>query len=464
MEPVLLNRIQFSLTIGFHILFPVLTIGMSVFLLIIEILWYKTADDLYYRHFRFWSRIFLLNFAMGIVTGIVMEFQFGTNWAMFSKFAGGFFGNILGFEAAIAFAAEAAFLALMIFGWRHISRGMHLFSTFMVCFMAILSAFWIVDANSWMQAPSGVIVRNGRLEVQSYWDAIFNPFWLISFLHKLFACFQISLLVIGGISSGLILKNRNSAFFFRSLKIAFFVSVFVTPFQILLGDSSARLVYSLQPEKGAAMESFWETNPKGKGASWAIIAWPDSKEAQNRFSITIPYMLSLLAKRSLTGTVVGLKEFPADRRPPVVAPFYSFRIMTALGFYFFILMMITFFSLRKACFSIDKFILYRKTLWMWVVSLPLGYLAMETGWIVREVGRQPWSIYHMMKTADGVSPSVGALLPWSLAIYCSVYILLFVFFIIFCRKIILEGPDLVSVVPAGLAKAQPGPEESTLER
>jgi cytochrome d ubiquinol oxidase subunit I len=414
---------------------------------LLETIWLKTRIEIYYRHFRFWSRIFLLNFAIGIVTGVVMEFQFGTNWASFSHFAGGFFGNILGFEAAIAFAAEAAFLTLMMFGWGRISPKVHIFSTVMVSFMAVVSAFWIMDANSWMQSPTGVIVQNGKLKVLDYAAAIFNPFFLVSFIHKILACLQISLLAVGGISAWYLLKNRYGDFFFRSFKIAFFASIVVAPLQIISGDSIARIVYAFQPEKGAAMESRWETNKPGEGASWSVIAWPDSKNERNSFSISVPYMLSILANRSLHGKVAGLKNFPPQDRPPIVLPFYSFRIMTGLAFWFLLLAVLTWIALRKYNSAL-LIIRHKKLLRFWVISIPLGYAAMELGWIVREVGRQPWSIYHIMRTDTGISNVTSWMVWFSLVLFIATYSLLFVFFIKFFRKIISEGPDFKSPVPA----------------
>ena len=310
MDPLLFSRILFSLTIMFHILFPVLTIGLSIFLLLFEFLWFKSGRREYYYHTRFWSRLFILNFGIGVVTGIVMEFQFGTNWSEFSRFSGGFFGNILGYEAALAFAAESAFLSLMIFGWDKISRGMHLFSTFVVAFAATFSAFWIMDANSWMQAPTGVQIIEGRLHVISYVEAIFNPFFAVSFFHKWVACLQISLLMTGGISAWYLVKNRHSRFFLISFKFAVAAAIITTPVQIYLGDWSGRVVSQHQPEKGAAMESHWETNSSGQGAPWALIAWPDRSGQRNSFQITIPDVLSILATHSLNGKVTGLRDFP----------------------------------------------------------------------------------------------------------------------------------------------------------
>lgn len=458
-----LSRILFSITIGFHIIFPVLTIGLSVFLVALEAIWLKSRSEIYYRHFRFWSRLFLLNFAVGIVTGVVMEFQFGTNWASFSRFAGGFFGNILGFEAAIAFAAEAAFLALAMFGWGKISMRVHFFSMIMVAFMAIVSAFWIMDANSWMQSPAGVIIQNGRLKVTDYGAAIFNPFFIVSFIHKILACLQISLLVVGGISAWYLLKNRHGEFFFKSFKMAFYISLIVAPLQIINGDSMARVVYALQPEKGAAMESRWETEGAGQGASWSILAWPDPKKERNSFSISIPYLLSILANHSLKGKVAGLKEFSAADRPPVVLPFYSFRIMTALAFLFLLLAVLTWIALRKSNSS-SLTIKHKKLLRFWVISIPLGYVAMECGWIVREVGRQPWSIYHIMRTETGVSPVTTGVVWFSLFLFCTIYSLLFVLFIKFCRKILKEGPDFKSAVPAFYQEKQIHPQDYLDER
>lgn len=458
-----LSRVLFSFTIGFHILFPVLTIGLSTFLVLLEAIWLKSRNEMYYRHFRFWGRLFLLNFAIGIVTGIVMEFQFGTNWASFSHFAGGFFGNILGFEAAIAFAAEAAFLALMLFGWGRISPKVHFFSTVMVSLMAVVSAFWIMDANSWMQSPVGVIVQNGRLKVIDYSAAIFNPFFMVSFIHKILACFQITLLVVGGISAWYLLKGRHSDFFFRSFKIAFGVSVIATPLQIINGDSMARIVYAFQPEKGAAMEARWETNKPGEGASWSVLAWPDPKNERNYFSITIPYMLSILADRSLTGKVVGLKKFPHQDRPPIVLPFYSFRFMTGLAFLFLLLVVRTWIALRKDN-SARLIIKHKKLLQFWVISVPLSYAAMEFGWIVREVGRQPWSIYHIMRTETSISNVTSGMVWFSLVLFVTIYPLLFVFFIKFFRQIINEGPDFKSLVPALSSKKLIHPDDSVNER
>ncbi len=447
LDPVLLSRIQFSLTIGFHIIFPVLTIGLSIYLVIIEWLWISTGKGIYYHQMRFWGNLFLLNFTIGVVTGIVMEFQFGTNWAIFSRFAGGFFGNILGYEAALAFAAESASLGLMALGWGRISNGAHFIATCVVALAATISAFWIMDANSWMQMPTGVVVHNGKLEVESYLKAIFNPFAIVSFVHKWFACIQISILVVGGISAWYLLRNRFTAFFLYSFKIALITGLIVAPLQILSGDSSARLIYRLLPAKSAAMESLWTTNEKGKSAAWLIVAWPDEKKEHNIFSIQIPYMLSILATHSLNGKVTGMKEIPSDERPPIVLTFYAFRLMVALGIFFFLLSAVTMLTWLRNHMTEEYIVKQQWLLKTWVLCLPLGYVAMESGWIVREVGRQPWSIYKLLRTSESISNLEKGAVTGSLVIYTVLYIFVFVLFLHFVRLLLKRGPDLTREIP-----------------
>jgi cytochrome d ubiquinol oxidase subunit I len=432
----------------FHIIFPVLTIGLSVFLLLTELLWVLSGKKEYYCHARFWGRLFILNFGIGVVTGVVMEFQFGTNWAEFSRFSGGFFGNILGYEAALAFAAESAFLSLMIFGWDRISKWMHLFATFVVAFAATFSAVWIMDANSWMQAPTGVELIDGRLNVIDYGAAIFNPFFVVSFFHKWFACVQITLLFVGGISAWYLIAGRNAQLFTKSFKLAVISAIIAAPLQIYLGDWSGRVVTRYQPEKGAAMESHWQTNSPGQGASWALVAWPDENKEKNSFQITIPNVLSLLATHSITGKVTGLKDFPPPDRPPIVLPFYAFRIMVGLGFYFFALMVVTVWVWWKHGLTDTSIVKYSWLFRIWVWSIPLGYAAMEVGWIVREVGRQPWSIYRLLRTSEGLSRLTGSEVLLTLLIYLGIYALLFWLFVVSVIKIIRKGPDPDIALPA----------------
>jgi cytochrome d ubiquinol oxidase subunit I len=443
---ITLSRFQFAFTAMFHILWPVFIIGVSIFLIIFEALWVKTGKEIYYRHARFWTRLFLLNVAVGVVTGIPMEFQFGTNWNYFSQAGGDFLGHMLGYEAAMAFMLEASFLGIMVFGWKRVSPKMHLFATAMVAFGASLSAFWIMVANSWMHTPTGGYFENVKFTITSHTDAIFNPdmFWGVS--HMWAACLEISLFVIGGLSAWYILKKRDIAFFLTSFKIAAASAILIAPLQIWLGDGSGISVYQYQPAKLAAMEAHWETNPPGEAAPWLLAAWPDVEKERNAWQIAIPYGLSLISTRSLTGQVQGLRDVPKPDRPPVALNFYSFRIMVAAGFALFFLIIWTLWAWHKGRLTTETAPAQKALLWCWIAGIPLSYAAMETGWIVREVGRQPWVIYGLMRTGAGASELPAAAVGLSMSVYSSVYALLFILFIFFSWKIVKKGPDLESPV------------------
>ena len=288
LEALHLARGQFAMTAIFHILWPILTISLSAFLLVVEILWVRTSEVVWYRHARFWSKLLVLNFAVGVVSGIPMEFQFGTNWGPFSQFTGQFFGNILGFEGAMAFMLEAGFVGIMMLGWGRVPKGVHLFATSMVALGSSISAFWIMVANSWMQTPAGVAVVDGKIVVTDYVKAIFSPDMAWGVSHMWFAALETGLVVIAGLSAYYLLKRRNPEFFVRSFKLALLLLVFVAPVQIWLGDSSGVDVFATQPAKGAAIEGHWETNAPGTGASWSLLAWPDKAQQRNDWSIEVP--------------------------------------------------------------------------------------------------------------------------------------------------------------------------------
>jgi cytochrome d ubiquinol oxidase subunit I len=307
-DPVLLSRLQFAITAMFHILWPILTVGLSLTLVIFEGLWLKTGDIDHYLHARFWGKLFLLNFSIGVISGLPMEFEFGTNWSRFSIVTGEFFGNILGYEGAMAFMLEAGFLGIMLFGWLRVLPIIHLLATCMVALGASLSAFWILVANSWMQTPAGIHLENNRVVVDSYFDAIFNKNmpWAVS--HMWFACLTTSLFVVGGLSAWYILKNRHTDFFLKSFKLALIGVIFVIPIQLYLGDGSGREVFANQPAKGAAIEAHWTTNQTGTGASWNLLVWPNKTEQKNDWAISIPNILSVLATGDQHGQVKGLRE------------------------------------------------------------------------------------------------------------------------------------------------------------
>lgn len=445
---VILSRLQFAITTLFHILWPVLTIGLSLFLVVTESLWLRTEDVAWYHHTRFWGRLFLLNFGVGVVTGLPLEFEFGTNWAVFSTTAGGFFGNMLGFEGAMAFMLEAGFLGIMMFGWQRVPRAMHLTATVMVAFGASMSAFWILVANSWMQTPAGGHMANGRFVVDSYLNAIFNPDMPWGVSHMWVACLETSLFVIGGASAWHLLSGRDIAFFRRSFLLAASLAVIVTPLQIWLGDGSGKIVFQDQPAKGAAIEGHWNTNPSGQPAAWAVIAWPDKTQQRNDWQVTIPGALSLLATRSLTGQVIGLRTFsPSDQPPLLPLIFYAFRIMAGIGFALFFLMLWTGWAAVRGRLRTETIGDQKLLLRAWVAAIPLGYIAVDMGWIVREVGRQPWVIYGLLRTSDAVSNLTPASVGFTTVGFFLIDSLLLVIFVLFAWRIVRSGPDFSVPVP-----------------
>jgi cytochrome d ubiquinol oxidase subunit I len=441
-DHVTLSRVQFGLTALFHILWPVLTVGLSLFLVVVETLWLRTRDTDYYYHARFWSKLLLLNFGIGVVSGVPLEFQFGTNWSGFAVASGDFMGNILGFEAAMAFMLEAGFIGIMMFGWQRVAPGIHLFATVMVAIGASLSAFWIMAASAWMQTPAGVHLEQGRFVVDSYFDAIFNPAMLASVAHMWVACLETSLFVIGGISAWYLLRGRDVSFFLKSFKLAVIGAGIVTPAQIIVGDASGLVVAEHQPAKLAASEAHWETNSPGTGAAWSLLAWPDPDAQRNRWAIEIPAVLSLLTTHSFTGRVAGLKEFARADQPPVLVPFYVFRIMMAVGFWLLLLTVWTLWRWRRGR-ALER---ERRLLGLWLAALPLGYIAVEAGWLLREVGRQPWVVHGLVRTADAASALPAGAVAASLFAYLVIYGTLLMVFLVFARRLVRHGPDLTTPV------------------
>ncbi|MFH1136627.1 MAG: cytochrome ubiquinol oxidase subunit I [Pseudomonadota bacterium] len=440
-DALFLSRLQFGLTTAFHILWSSLSIGLAFFLVIVEVMWIKTGDEDYYRHARFWGRLFVLVFAMGVVTGFPLGFQFGTNWSEFSKSAGGFFGNLLSFEAAMAFMLESAFLGIMLFGWDRVSRGAHLFATIMVACGASLSAFWIMVANSWMQSPAGGVFENGRFIIKSYYDAIFNPDWFLGFSHMWIACLETGFFVVGGLSAWNILIKRRPEFFAKAFRVAVAGAILVAPLQFLLGDASGRLITAHRPAKLAAVEAHWETNQPGEDAGWNALAWPNVAEQKNDFQIRIPWGLSLLLTHSLTGQVVGLRDIPRDEHPPILLIFYSFRLMMAIGFGMIFLSCWTIWLWFRGRLRPEAIAEQKQVLFLWVLTIPLGYLATAAGWMTREVGRQPWVIYGLLKTGDASSDTPAPAVGLTLLGFAVVYTVIFFVFLFLAQKVFAAGPD-----------------------
>lgn len=442
LDTVTLSRMQFALTAMFHLIWPVSTIGLSIFLVFLEFRWLRTGQEEYYRHAKYWGRLFFLNVAIGVATGIPLEFQFGTNWSVFARAGGDFFGHILGYEAAMAFMLEASFMGIMMFGWKRVSPTVHLLATSMVAFGASLSAFWIMVANSWMQTPRGGFFDKGKFVVTSHLQAIFNPDMLWSVPHMWVAALEISVFVVGGLSAWYLYHNRHMGFFLSSFKWAAIAAILITPLQIGLGDGSGRSAYLYDPPKLAAMEAHWYTNPPGQGAPFSVLAWPDPEKQENLWSIEIPTLLSLLTTHTTTGQIKGLREFPRKDQPPVAITYYAFRIMVVIGTALFILMLWTLGVWRRGGLHIGSVSSQKWLLRAWMAALPLSFLAMETGWVTREVGRQPWIIHGLLRTGESASLVPAGAVAASLLAFSLVYALLALLFFFFARRIIARGPDL----------------------
>lgn len=447
---VTLSRMQFALTAIFHMLWPVLTTGMGIYLVIVEGLWLKTRNSDYYHHARFWSKLYVLNFGIGVASGLPMEFQFGTNWAPFSEAVGDFFGSILGFEASMAFMLEAGFLGIMLFGWERVPPIIHYIATIMVAFGANLSTFWILVANSWLQTPAGGTFLNGKFVVSDYFQAILNPFMLNSVLHMFFATLETSLFVIGGISAWYILNQKHQAFFSKSLKIALAAAIAVAPLQIFIGHLSAEQVYHYQPTKLAAIEAQWETIPAGQSADWSLVALPNEKAEKNDWEIKIPNGLGYILefKSKLSESVQGLKSWQPENRPRMIGLiYYSFRIMSGIGFFFVGLMLASTFQWLRGKLAAANIAQQKWLLRGWILAAPLGYIAVETGWIVRCVGRQPWTVYGEVRTVDAASNLPAGEVLASLTGFAVLYSLLFIAALYFGSRIIRQGPNLELPIP-----------------
>ncbi len=437
-----LARVQFGFIALFHILWPPLTVGLAIVLFALEVAFVRTGNERYYHQLRFWTKLFLLNFGVGVISGIPMEFSFGSNWGPFSTDAGNFMGNILGFETAMAFMLEAGFLGIMLFGWKRVGPKMHLFSTAMVALGTILSAFWIMVANSWMQTPTGVTLEGGKIVVTDWLAAVLNPDLPYGFGHMFIACIELSLVVLAGVSAYKLLRRENVEFFRRSLVWAVVALVVVAPLQVLVGDSAGSALADTQPAKLAAIEAHWKTNPPGQGAPWALLAIPDQAKQDNTWALTIPDGLSLIVTKTLTGKVVGLRDFKPQDQPPVWIPFYAFRIMVAAGLFVVAMAVWTVWRLwrRREQMSAQTITENRWLLRGWVLAVPAIYIAVLMGWTTREVGRQPWIVYGLIRTSEGVSQHPAGVVAWSLAMYVLFYVVIGITALWLGLRMVNKGP------------------------
>lgn len=439
MDALMLSRLQFTATTIFHFLFVPLTLGLSVLVAYMETRYARTGDETYLKMTRFWGKIFLINFAVGVVTGITLEFQFGTNWSGYSAFVGDIFGSLLAIEATAAFFLESTLIGVWVFGWNRLSRRAHARVMWLVAGASNLSAIWILTANGWMQHPVGYVVRNGRAELTDFAAVVFNPFGLLQILHVIPAAFLLTAFVIMGISAYHLLRRQHIEFFTRSFRLGLTVGAVAIVAVMIGGDIHAKHVTKTQPAKLAAMEALWDTTA---GAPVYLLAVPDEAGERNRLEIgAIPGLLSFLAHGDFGAVVKGLKDIPRDERPPVLATFLSFRVMIGLGMYF-AAVVATGIVLRRRLLESRWF------LKLMVISIPLPFLANTMGWVLAEVGRQPWIVHGLMRTASGVSPIDAVQVALSLTAFILVYGLLGgVGYYLIGRTAIL-GPDAVTL-PVG---------------
>jgi cytochrome d ubiquinol oxidase subunit I len=431
-DALTLSRLQFAVATYFHFLFVPLTLGLSMLVAIMETQYVRSGDEDYKRMAKFWGKLFLINFAVGVVTGLTLEFQFGTNWSRYSAYVGDIFGSLLAIEATAAFFLESTFIAVWFFGWNKLSKKAHAVTIWLVAIASNLSAFWILVANAWMQHPTGFVLRNGRAELADFFAVITQRFAILEFIHTLGGAYLTAGFFVLGISAWHLVRKQETAFFKKSFRLAAAWTLIFALFEIAQGHMNAEILSSTQPTKLAAMEAHWET---GRNVPMHLLAWPDAANERNAVqSLSVPSGLSLLATYSTGGEVKGLKDYPASERPPVLPVFLSFRAMVGLGVLFLALGLWAFLK-RHQITEQHRFL---KVL-PWLIPLP--YLANELGWTIAELGRQPWIVYGLMKTSDAASPLATAQVGTSLAAFFLVYALLgavdFYLLFTFARK----GPD-----------------------
>jgi cytochrome d ubiquinol oxidase subunit I len=447
MDVLTLSRFQFALTAGIHYLYPPLSIGLGVVLVIIEGSWLRTRKPVYHQMAHFWTKVFALTFAVGVATGIVMEFEFGTNWATYSRYVGDVFGSALAAEGIFAFFLESGFLAVLLFGWDRVGPRLHFFATCMVCLGAHFSAIWIVVANSWMQTPAGFhIVGDGmkaRAEITDFWAMVFNPSSMDRLFHTLCGAWQAGAFLVVSVSAWYLLKRKHEAFARASLRVGLIVGLAASLLQLVSGHFSARTVAKYQPVKLAAFEGLYETR---SNAPLTLFGWVDERDEQTR-GIRLPGMLSFLAHDNLHAPVAGLREAaprPEDR-PPVNVSFQLFHLMVAVG-----LGMIVISALGLLGFRRGSLFEKRWLLWLLVLSVLGPQIANQAGWFAAEVGRQPWIVQGLLRTSEGLSAVVRAnTVLTSILLFSAVYLLLFAVFVYLLNDKIQHGPDDADLVPAG---------------
>jgi cytochrome d ubiquinol oxidase subunit I len=439
LDPVLLARLQFAFTISFHIIFPSFTIGLAAYIATLGIMWLATGEERYQRIARFWTKIFAVSFGMGVVSGIVLSYELGTNWSRFSLVAGNIIGPLAGYEVLTAFFLEATFLTIMLFGGNRVPRWLYVLSAMMVAVGTALSAFWILSANSWMHTPAGHTMRDGVAHPLDWFAIIFNPSFLYRLAHMLNASYLTAGFVVLAVGARYLVAGRHTEEARTMVRMALGLLAILAPLQLLIGDLHGLNTLKHQPIKIAAMEAHWDGS---KPADFHIFAWPDEKAEQNRFAISIPRGASLVLTHNPNGLFPGLKDVPARDRPPVATVFFAFRIMLAIGF----------FMIAAALFGALLWLrgkLFGTRWYLWTMSHTwwTGFVAVLAGWIVTESGRQPWIVHGILRTADATSPILSGTLAFTLVLFVIVYGIIFSFGVYYINRLIAKGPQGSAVEP-----------------
>ena len=435
MDVVLLSRLQFATATMFHFLFVPFTLGLSFLVAYMETRYVKTGDETYLRMTKFWGKLFLINFAIGVVTGITLEFQFGTNWSRYSAYVGDIFGSLLAIEATTSFFLESTLIGVWIFGWKKLSKKAHAAVMWLIAVASTFSAVWILIANAWMQNPVGYTIRDGRAELVDFAAVLFQKYAIFKFIHTVSAAYVLSAFFVMGVSAYHLLKKQNIDFFTRSFKTALGFGIIFSFVVVIMGDINGVIIAEKQPTKLAAMESLWETTTR---APVYLFALPDEENERNKIEIgAMPGMLSFLVRHDINAKIRGLKAFPKEERPPVLITSFAFKGMVGLGFYFILATILGWWKRNRLVDS-------PKYLKLMLLSIPLPYMACELGWIVAEVGRQPWIVYGLMKTSDAVSPIATSQVLTTLIGFVLVYGLLGVTGFYLIAKNALKSPELAT--------------------
>jgi cytochrome bd ubiquinol oxidase subunit I len=434
-DTAFLSRIQFAFTIGYHILWPAWTIGISGFIVILNALWLRTRWPVYRDLLRFWIHLFALGFAMGVVTGIVLSYEIGTNWSVFAERTSNVIGPYFTYEVLTAFFLEAGFIGIMLFGVGRVGERLHFIACSMVALGAMFSAFWILAANSWMQTPAGFTVDpDGKFQVADWWAAVFTPSLPYRFAHMVTAAYITGTFVVIGVCGFYLWRRQHVEFARAGFSVAMWMALVLTPLQILLGDQHGLNTLQHQPIKVAAMEGDWETR---RGQPLTLFAWPNMATERNDYALDIPQLGSLILTHDLDGEVQGLKAVPPAERPYVPIVFWAFRLMVGIG------LVLTAIALLGAVLR-WRGRLY-DTKWFSILcafSSPLGFIAVLSGWTVTEVGRQPYLVYGYLRTADAVSPVAASAVTTSLVLFVVVYAVLLLAFFFYAARTVFQGPQI----------------------